>query len=112
MTPERDIRDSESSKWPKNTGGIHRGGFGTNNGHEQNGARKPKIVDERNKNEIENNTAKSWNDNGANVSSQISSICVTKGFSLKHYSRFGTPQIQTIQLIKVGSTLGPVMIIK
>ena len=67
MTPERDIRD-DSSKWPKNGGGgIHRG-FGTNNGNEPNGTRKPKIVDERNKNEIENNTAKSWNDNGANVS--------------------------------------------
>lgn len=65
MTPEREIRD-ESSKWPKNGGGVNRG-FGTNNGNEQNGTRKPKIVDERNKNEIENNTAKSWNDNGANI---------------------------------------------
>ena len=63
MTPEREIRD-DSSKWPKN-GGVHRG---FNNGNEPNGTRKPKIVDERNKNEIENNTAKSWNDNGANVS--------------------------------------------
>ena len=71
MTPERDIRD-DTSKWPKNGGhggGIHRG---FNNGNEQNGTRKPKIVDERNKNEIENNTAKSWNDNGANVSCDIS----------------------------------------
>ena len=66
MTPEREIRD-DSSKWPKN-GGVHRGFGASNGGNEPNGTRKPKIVDERNKNEIENNTAKSWNDNGANVS--------------------------------------------
>ena len=66
MTPEREMNRDDSSKWPKN-GGVHRG-FSSNNGNEPNGTRKPKIVDERNKNEIENNTAKSWNDNGANVS--------------------------------------------
>ena len=73
MTPERDIT-RDDSKWPKNGGGSHGGhGGGSNrfgnNGNDQNGTRKPKIVDERNKNELD--TAKSWNDNGANVSQTL-----------------------------------------
>ena len=78
MTPEREIRD-DSSKWPKN-GGVHRGFGASNGGNEPNGTRKPKIVDERNKNEIENNTAKSWNDNGANVSCGSFDMCCISSF--------------------------------
>lgn len=53
VTPERD-----ESKWPKN-------GRYNNGNNETNATRKPKIVDERNKNDLD--TAKTWNDNGANI---------------------------------------------